>query len=114
MEQKPLAPAKMASKKEMNALVAAASYAVFFLPLYTKEKNNPAVQYHMRQATGLFIAALALQGAISILGAWGFPAWRVWPVRIVLVWWLVTGVMNALKGQMKELSYIGKYAARLY
>lgn len=107
---------KEAVKKHLGnkALIAALTYLVFFLPRFTRHKGDPDLHFHMKQAIGLLVLALSLQGIISILGFWGGPAWLVWPVRAILLYFLVTGMRNAWRGERKDLPYIGAYASRAF
>jgi len=100
--------------KDKWSVVAAATYFIFFLPRFTQYKTDQDMHFHMRQGAGLLIAALTLQGAISILGYWGMPTWRVWPVRIILIYWLWIGISNAFAHRKDFLPWIGEYADRAF
>ncbi len=106
--------------RHKNSTLASFTYLIFFLPLLTGEKNDSFVKYHMKQAIGLVLTALVLQGAISFLGYWSYrlgggslQSTLVWPVRIFLIVEVVVGFMNAQRGEEKLLPWIGKHAARL-
>ena len=90
---------------------------VFFLPLITGEKNDPFVKYHMKQAIGLLITVLAVQGVIryiaAIGGGMGLLNLMAWALRIFAIVWVVVGFLNAQRGEEKMLPWIGKYSARL-
>lgn len=102
----------MAKHKHSN--LAAATYLVFFLPMLAGEKNDPFLKYHFKQAVGLLILALSLQGIISIIGYWGGPQRTLaWVVRVILIIEVVVGMTNALRGEMRLLPAIGKHAAKL-
>ncbi len=100
--------------KNKRSLVAAFSYLIFFLPRLTEYKGDEDMRFHMKQGLGLLIAALSLQGTISVLGFWGMPSWRVWPVRLILFYWLFVGIRSALAGKKDLLPWIGKYADRAF
>ncbi len=100
--------------KDKPALTAAISYLVFFYPRFTQYKTNQDVHFHMKQGVGLLVFALSLQGIISILGYWGMPTWRVWPVRIVLLYLFFMGIQNALHHRNEFLPWIGKYANKTF
>lgn len=102
------------TKKDKRALVAAGSYLVFFLPRFTEYKSDSEVRFHAKQGLGLLVFALTLQGIISVLGYWGFPAWRVWPVRLVLLYLLFIGIRNAWQGKREVLPWIGEYAENAF
>lgn len=97
-----------------KARIAALTYLLFFLPRFTEWKEDPEMHYHMKQAIGLLVFALCLQGIISILGYWGMPAWRVWPVRGVLIYLLWIGINHGQGGKLQPLPWIGKYAERIF
>lgn len=100
--------------QDKHAVTAAASYLVFFYPRFTQYKTDLDVHFHMKQGIGLLVFALSLQGVISILGYWGMPVWRVWPVRIVLLYLLYIGIRNALHYRKEFLPWIGKYADKTF
>lgn len=98
-------------KKRITAL----TYLIFFLPRFTEWKAEPEMHFHERQAIGLLIFALSLQGILSILVYWGAPhTILVWAVRIVLLYLLYIGAKNALASRMEPLPWIGKYAERIF
>lgn len=113
MQKIDVAKAKTAFN-DRKTLIGICTYLFFFLPRMTEYKADRELQYHMRQAIGLLVFALMLQGIISILGYWGMPSWRVWPVRIILVYLFYTGALNVLGSQLKPLPWIGKYAERIF
>lgn len=100
--------------KDKRAITAALSYLVFFYPRFTEYKTDPNVHFHMKQGIGLLVFALTLQGIISVLGYWGMPQWRVWPVRIVLLYLLYIGIKNALHYKNEFLPWIGKYSNKTF
>lgn len=103
------------ASRDRKMLVTFGTYFVFFLPRFTEYKADAYVQYHMKQAIGLLITALSLQGVISILGYWGMPSFMgVWPVRFVLFYLLFVGLRNAYGKQAQPLPWIGRYADRLF
>lgn len=72
------------------------------------------MKYHQRQAVGLLLFALVLQGAISVIGYWGGPQYMLaWVVRIILIYLVLMGAKTALAGETKELPFIGNYCSRL-
>lgn len=96
-----------------NKTIAALSYLVFFASKFLGKENDPLVNYHMKQGLGLLIAALAMQGAISVIGYWGGPQYALaLVVRVVLVFFVVTGWMNAMSGKQSPLPVIGTYSEK--
>lgn len=63
---------------------------ILFLVGLLADKENPVVRFHVNQGLILFLANLIL--------------WCVFPVWIVF---MVLGIMNAAKGEMKPLPLIG-------
>lgn len=102
----------MSSPKNTTA---ALTYLVCFLPHWSQYKNDAFIRYHQKQAIGLLITALSLQGIISILGYWGVGSHLVLvtPVRLYLIVMVLIGMNNTLKSELKMLPGIGPYAARL-
>jgi len=101
-------------KMSQKQIIAALTYLVFFLPRFTSYKGDSDVHFHMKQAVGLLTLALSLQGAFTILVYWGAPKLLVWPVRFILLYYVFVGISSVLKGEKKELPFIGEYATRAF
>jgi len=108
----------MAERK--NKFLAAVAYILFFIPLLTKAKGDKFVEYHTKQGIGFFIFAAALRGVIAALGGPPYVPFGstlslllLQPAHLVLIIFIVIGIINAIKGEMKPLPIIGKYAERL-
>jgi len=82
---------------EKNKTMAMLAYLVFFIPLLTEAKDSPFAKFHANQSLLLLIAYIVLS-FIPFLG------WLLWIV--VFVFWIM-GIVNASKGEMKELPLIG-------
>lgn len=104
----------MTHNEQKNRTLAILTYFVFFAPQFTNRKADAFVRYHQAQALGLLLFAFVLQGIISIIGYWGGPQGALkWPVRAVLIYLLIKGIITAYNDETKELPWIGKYATRL-
>jgi len=91
---------------EKNKGMAVLAYILFFIPMLTEAKDSKFAMFHANQSLVLLIAGLAglfISGIIPILG-WLFlgPA-----ISIAWIVFLVLGILNASKGEMKELPLIG-------
>lgn len=73
------------------------AYFLFFIPLLTDAKDSPFAKFHANQSLLLLIAYVVLS-FIPFLG------WLLW--MVVFVFWII-GIINASKGEMKELPLIG-------
>ena len=98
--------------------IAAATYLVFFLPRLLGEREDQFLKYHTKQAIGLVIAGLALQGAMTIIlywlpGAYNLGFTLVWAIRLFLAYEVLMGMQAALQGKQQPLPYLGVYAERL-
>lgn len=97
--------------------VAAATYLVFFLPRLLAEREDEFLKYHEKQAVGLLVVALALQGAMTIILYWlpnySLAQLLVWTIRFFLVYEVIVGMNGALSNKKEPLPYFGKYAERL-
>ena len=121
----PNAEAKPAANDaEENKVMAILAYILFFIPLLTGDhKKSPFVKFHTNQGTVLFIANIIFAIAYSIItgiitslflfsGAWAFFSIIV---SVMGLLWLVPtalailGIVNAVKGETKELPVIGKF-----
>ena len=91
---------------EKNKTMAILAYFIFFLPLITEAKNSPFAKFHANQSLILFLFVVA----VNIIGAIiPFLGWFIiLPLGSLaaLVFW-VMGIINASKGEMKELPLIG-------
>ena len=110
----------MSDRKQKHTLIAACAYILFFLPLFTSARKDQFVQYHTKQGIGLFIFAAALRGVLAALGGPPYVPFGstlssllLQPAHLVLIIFIVIGLMNAFRGEMKPLPVIGKYAEKL-
>ena len=116
MDYQPVTPVSQPSStpKHPQDMLAAVTYIIFFAPNLAGKKDDQFVKYHQRQAIGLVLFALILQGIISIIGYWGGPQYTLaWVVRLILLYFVIIGGKTALAGETKELPFIGPYATRL-
>ena len=104
------------SKK--NTVMAMVAYILFFIPLLTKDKNDPFVKFHVKQSLVLLIAGVVVNVGEALLAQLPMLGWvasgmigLIVSVFFLVLW--VMGVMNALNGKMEELPVIGKYADQL-
>lgn len=80
---------------------------LFFIPLVTDAKNSPFAKFHANQQLILLIAAIA----VNVLGALPIIGWFIiWPLgTIALIVFAIIGIMNAARGEMKELPLVGGF-----
>ena len=94
---------------EGNKLLAAISYiGILFLVPLLAAKDDAFARYHANQGLVLFIANIAAAIAGFILGF--IPVIGIivaWIIRIALFVLMILGIINALKGEMKPLPFIG-------
>jgi uncharacterized membrane protein len=115
-EQQPAAQ-NAATDTQDNKVVFMFSYILFFLPLIACP-NSKAGRFHANQGLVLLLTSIAGQIAVSILSAilvmiW----WRFWVIATLLGWaWaiavlalVIMGMINANKGELKQLPVIGKF-----
>jgi uncharacterized membrane protein len=97
------------SSTQKNIGMAIVANILFFIPLLTDAKNDPFVKYHVKQGLVLFIGWIvtAIVGYIPVIG------WILAPLMsLALLILLIIGIMNAAKGEQKELPFIGQYAEK--
>jgi uncharacterized membrane protein len=89
---------------EKNKTMAILAYFIFFLPLVTDAKDSQFARFHANQSLVLLISwfALFIIGLVPIIG------WILVPIAgiALFVFWIM-GLVNASKGEMKELPLIG-------
>ncbi|MFA5926161.1 MAG: DUF4870 domain-containing protein [Parcubacteria group bacterium] len=99
------------SDAEKNKAMAIVGYIIpilFFIPLVTDAKNSPFAKFHANQQLILLISWVVvnvLGGIIPFLG-W----FIIWPLgTIFLIIAAIMGIINASKGEMKEVPLIGSF-----
>jgi len=95
---------------EKNKTMAILAYFIFFLPLVTDAKDSPFAKFHANQSLMVLLASIAVHVIMGILTAvtLGFASllWLL-AMLVVFVFWIM-GLVNASKGEMKELPLIGE------
>lgn len=90
-----------------NKLISIVCYlgVLFIIPLFVA-KDSPFVRFHTNQGLLLFLFSLltSVAGLIPYIG-WIFAA----VISIFNVLLMIVGVLNAVKGEAKELPVIGKF-----
>jgi len=95
---------------EKNKIMAIVGYIIpilFFIPLVTDAKDSPFAKFHANQQLILLIGAIIVNvvGVIPVIG-W----FIILPLGIiVLIVFAIMGIINAAKGEMKELPLIGGF-----
>ena len=104
---------KIVDNKPKINVMAVLAYILFFIPLMTGDaKKDSFVMFHTQQGAVIFFIELA----IWILN-WIFPWYLMWLhnllslVSLAILVFIAIGIMNVVKGEKKELPYIGKYAS---
>jgi uncharacterized membrane protein len=99
-----------------NKLFAILAYfGILFLVPLLAAKESPFARFHANQGLLLFIVEIALSIVVTILVvilAFIAPAlgWIIWILYYAAVLALtILGIINAAKGEVKELPVIGKY-----
>lgn len=106
--QPPVIPQGNKSDIEKNKGVAIVAYFIFFLPLLVA-KDSKFAMYHANQALNLFLFSL-IGWLVSFITAFiliGFLIGII--VWIATIIFLIIGIINAAKGEMKELPIIGGF-----
>ena len=112
-ETAPVVPAVVASAPqpnkedaEKNKAMAIIAYIIFFVPLLAARDSKFAM-YHANQGLNLFLLAVA----VSVVGAIiPFLGWFIiLPFgHLAVLIFVIMGITNASKGEMKPLPLIGK------
>lgn len=97
------------SKKNIH--LAMVAYPIFFIPLLSKEKDDPFVKFHTHQGIGLFIIVFTLQVVfpffVMLFSFLLMPVMLL--IQILVITLVVIGMKNAYHGEMKPLPYIGEH-----
>lgn len=108
----PAAPQAGGSDAEKNKLFAIIGYIfpiLFFVPLVSDAKNSPFAKYHANQQLNFLLFTVVGYIASTILTFIfiGILLWFV--VAIGSIVFMIMGIINASKGEMKPLPVIGSW-----
>ncbi|MRH44261.1 hypothetical protein GH741_16580 [Aquibacillus halophilus] len=82
------------------------AYLIFFIPLLAAKESKFAM-YHANQGLNVFLLALAVNVVGTIVPILGWLI--ILPIGNILVLVLaIMGIINASKGEMKQLPMLGK------
>jgi uncharacterized membrane protein len=99
---------------EDNKIMAFLAYwGILFLVPLLAAKDSPFAKFHANQGCVLFIVEIAIVIAMTIVGFIPFIGWilaiLIYLLYLVCFVFAIIGMINAFKGEMKELPIIGKY-----
>ncbi len=106
----PAAPRSNQSDAEKNKAMAIIGYIIpilFFIPLVTDAKNSPFAKYHANQQLNFLLFAVVGYIISSILMVVLIGFLLYFAVMIASIVFMVMGIINAAKGEMKPLPLIG-------
>jgi len=75
-----------------------------------REKRNPLVSFHIRQALGLWLLQLLLGYFISAFDSWMISV-SFWVFILVLI---VYGISGAMSGKYNEVPMLGPFFQKLF
>jgi len=106
----PAAPQGNQSDAEKNKAMAIIGYIIpilFFIPLVTDAKNSPFAKYHANQQLNFLLFAVVgyIISSILMVVLIGFLLYFL--VMIASIVFMIMGIINAAKGEMKPLPLIG-------
>jgi len=96
---------------EDNKLMGILAYLwILFLVPYLAAKESPFAKFHANQGCILFIMWIALWVVGFILAFIPIIGWLIaFALYICCLVFAIMGIINAAKGEMKELPIVGKY-----
>lgn len=106
--------ASQGSSADTHKILAIVGYIfpiLFFIPLLSAEgKQDVFAMFHANQQLNLLIAGIALWVLMMIVGGIVPFFFLLFPlVQIAFLVFMVLGIINAVKGEMKELPAIGHF-----
>jgi uncharacterized membrane protein len=108
MEEQKQAGSSDAEKNKAMGIVGYIIPILFFIPLISDAKNSPFAKFHANQQLNLLLAAIVVNvvgGIIPVIG-W-FIILPLGSIFLIVV--AIMGIINAAKGEMKELPLIGGF-----
>jgi uncharacterized membrane protein len=91
---------------EKNKGMAILAYFLFFIPMLTDAKNSQFAMFHANQGLLVLLAGVIVSVVGSIIPLLGWFLILPFGSIFVFVLWIM-GIINAAKGEMKELPLIG-------
>jgi uncharacterized membrane protein len=92
---------------EDNKVMGILAYIIFFIPLLAA-KDSKFAKYHANQGLLLFLAGLIINTVGTIIPIIGW--FIIIPLgNLAVVILAILGIINAAKGEMKQLPIIGNY-----
>ncbi|MCX6719585.1 MAG: hypothetical protein NTV36_00525 [Candidatus Staskawiczbacteria bacterium] len=93
---------------QKNTKMAILAYVAFFIPFFTKEKDDPFVKYHVKQSLVLFILSMIVSIFVSIVPVFELIIGPILDIFLLVLFFI--GIANAYKGLEKPLPIIGDFA----
>ena len=111
MEEKLTIDPKDAQDNKLLGILA--YFNLLFLVPYFAAKESPFAQFHANQGCVLCIVEIATMILIRVFAYIPIIGWLIaillYLLSIVFVVFAILGIINAAKGEVKELPIIGKY-----
>lgn len=100
------------SDAEKNKVMGILAYIIFFIPMLAA-KDSRFAMFHAKQGLMLFILSIVVSLASSIIP---FIGWFLisWAGSILVLVLAIIGIINAAKGEMKPLPWIGELAIKWF
>lgn len=106
-----VAPIVDAGDVEKNKAMAIIGYIIpilFFIPLITEAKDSPFAKFHANQQLILLIAGVGVSVVGSVIPILGW--FIILPLgSVAVIVFQIIGLINAIKGEMKELPMVGSF-----
>lgn len=108
-EQQQAAPAPSAPKAdpqdaEKNKVMGILAYILFLIPMLAA-KDSKFAMYHANQGLVLFLVSIVGGIVLGFIPILGWIIGMFWPLVIIV--FVILGIINASKGEMKPLPVIG-------
>ena len=95
---------------EANKIMGILAYfGILFLVPYLAAKESPFAKFHANQGCILFIAGIAMYVVAFVLAFIPFGGFIAYLLYLGIFVLMILGIVNAVKGEMKELPLIGKF-----
>ncbi len=109
MEEQKQGGSQDVEKNKPMAIIGYIIPILFFVPLVTDAKNSPYAKFHANQQLNLLLFWVVGQ-IVGVITSFILIGFLIFPLVLIAgLIFMILGIVNASKGEMKELPVIGSF-----